>query len=67
MLILIYTKKVDYIIADLGVSTYQIMNMDRGFSFNSQNRLDMRMDRSQVLDAYQVVNSYSVNRSYQKF
>ena len=36
--------------------------MDRGFSFNSQNRLDMRMDRSQVLDAYQVVNSYSVNR-----
>ena len=55
-------EKVDYIIADLGVSTYQIMNMDRGFSFNSQNRLDMRMDRSQVLDAYQVVNSYSVNR-----
>ena len=38
------------------------MNMNRGFSFNSQNRLDMRMDRSQVLDAYQVVNSYSVNR-----
>ena len=55
-------EKVDYIIADLGVSTYQIMNMNRGFSFNSQNRLDMRMDRSQVLDAYQVVNSYSVNR-----
>ena len=55
-------EKVDYIIADLGVSTYQIMNMDRGFSFNSQNRLDMRMDRSQVLDAYQIVNSYSVNR-----
>ena len=55
-------EKVDYIIADLGVSTYQIMNMDRGFSFNSQNKLDMRMDRSQVLDAYQVVNSYSVNR-----
>ena len=55
-------EKVDYVIADLGISSYQIMNMDRGFSFNSENKLDMRMDKSQILDAYQIVNSYSVNR-----
>ena len=52
-------EKVDYIIADLGISNYQIKNMDRGFSFVSEGKLDMRMNKSQTLDAYKIINSYS--------
>ncbi|MBE5741519.1 MAG: 16S rRNA (cytosine(1402)-N(4))-methyltransferase RsmH [Clostridiales bacterium] len=50
---------VDGILADLGVSSYQIDTAERGFSFMRDARLDMRMDKSQSLDAYQVVNTYS--------
>lgn len=50
---------VDGILADLGVSSYQLDNGERGFSFMHNARLDMRMDKSQKLDAYTVVNTYS--------
>ena len=50
--------KVDGIIADLGVSSYQIDEAERGFSYNKDARLDMRMDRSSSLDAEKVVNTY---------
>ena len=50
---------VDGILADLGVSSYQIDTAERGFSFMRDARLDMRMNKTQELDAYQVVNTYS--------
>ena len=48
----------DGLLIDLGVSSYQIDSGDRGFSFLHNGRLDMRMDKSQELDAYYVVNNY---------
>lgn len=51
--------KVDGILADLGVSSYQIDTAERGFSFMQNARLDMRMNKTQELDAYYVINNYS--------
>jgi 16S rRNA (cytosine1402-N4)-methyltransferase len=50
--------KVDYIVADFGVSSHQIDQKERGFSFRFESPLDMRMDRRQDLTAATVVNSW---------
>lgn len=52
-------KKVDGILLDLGVSSYQLDEKTRGFSYIGENELDMRMDKSQDLTAKTVVNTYS--------
>lgn len=53
--------KVNGILLDLGLSSHQIESPERGFSFRADARLDMRMDRRQSLDAYQVVNTFPVS------
>ena len=51
--------KVDGIVLDLGVSSYQLDTIDRGFSYKYDTELDMRMDRRQTLTAKEIVNTYS--------
>ena len=51
-------KEVDGILLDLGVSSYQLDERNRGFSYLGENDLDMRMDKTQQLDAKFVVNHY---------
>lgn len=52
-------KTVDGILVDLGISSPQIDDESRGFSYSKEARLDMRMDQSQELDAHTIVNNYS--------
>ena len=50
--------KVDGILMDIGVSSTQLDDPERGFSYRYDTRLDMRMNRSNPLSAYEVVNEY---------
>ena len=51
-------EKVDGILLDLGVSSYQLDEKNRGFSYLGENELDMRMDKTQKLTAKNVINEY---------
>ena len=57
-------EKVDGILLDIGVSSYQLDNLERGFSYKSDAPLDMRMDTRQDLTAADVVNTYSENELF---
>ena len=56
--------KVDGILADLGVSSYQFDTPERGFSYRFDARLDMRMNKENALSAYEIVNEYPEDKLF---
>ena len=52
-------SKVDGILADLGVSSFQFDSLDRGFSFEEDSNLDMRMNKESNVNAIDILNNYS--------
>ena len=59
--------EVDAILADLGVSSHQFNEAERGFSIRSSGQLDMRMNQNADLDAFKVVNKYTDKELYRVF
>jgi 16S rRNA (cytosine1402-N4)-methyltransferase len=58
---------VDGILADLGVSSHQFDQGDRGFSFRFEGEMDMRMDRRQTLTAFDIVSTWPEQRLHKLF
>ncbi len=57
-------EQVDGILLDLGVSSFQLDNAERGFSYKYDTKLDMRMDQRQTMTAADIVNGYSETELY---
>jgi 16S rRNA (cytosine1402-N4)-methyltransferase len=53
-------SEVDGILIDMGTSMHQLKSCERGFGFDSEERLDMRMDQSKEINAWDIVNNYSI-------
>ena len=58
-------EKVDGVLLDIGVSSHQLDEAERGFSYQKNAPLDMRMDSTNAFSAYDVVNTYSEEQLYQ--
>jgi 16S rRNA (cytosine1402-N4)-methyltransferase len=63
----IHISKVDGILFDLGISSYQIDVPEKGFSFRNEGYLDLRFDKRQSLDARTVINTYDEKRLVEIF
>ena len=54
-------EKIDGIVFDLGISSYQLQDAQRGFSFQEEGPLDMRLDKSSYISAYDLMNNLNEN------
>jgi 16S rRNA (cytosine1402-N4)-methyltransferase len=60
-------NKIDGILLDLGISTFHLIGSERGFSFKNEEYLDMRLDESTKLTAFEVLNKYKAEKLSQIF